>query len=221
MEGPSAPASSARQSLYLQGQLWGPHHLSVGVWGWGSQLGHQLVVRQAGLRLRLIRSFATKHPMAPSGLTCRPCLLPMPTSGQSVAETLQAMELRWVVSMQPNSRGTARLSWFMELRWVVSMQPDSRGTARLSPETSASLPAWMTPSQTPSMHWSAFALSHGQSALTVPEYCGVQALLKNSHLLSVNAAIAVDDAGWNRRSPATGAAHANRVCRWCSCSQCK
>ena len=112
------------------------------------------MVRQAGLRLRLIRSFATKHPMAPSGLTCRPCLLPMPTSGQSVAETLQAMELRWVVSMQPNSRGTARLSWFMELRWVVSMQPDSRGTARLSPETSASLPAWMTPSQTPRMHWS-------------------------------------------------------------------
>jgi hypothetical protein len=40
--------------------------------------------------LRLIRSFATKHPLAPSGLTCRPRLLPMPTSGQSVAETLKA-----------------------------------------------------------------------------------------------------------------------------------
>ena len=121
--------------LYLQGQLWGPHHLSLGVWGWGSQPAHQLVVRQAGLRLRLIRSFATKqtkHPLAPSGLTCRPRLLPMPTSGQSVAETLQAMELRW----------------------VASMQPSSRGTARLSSEMSASLPAWMTPSQTPRRHWS-------------------------------------------------------------------
>ena len=122
----------ARSSLYLQGQLWGPHHLSLGVWGWGSQPAHQLVVRQAGLRLRLIRSFATKHPLAPSGLTCRPRLLPMPTSGQSVAETLQAMELRW----------------------VGSMQPSSRGTARLSSEMSASLPAWMTPSQTPRRHWS-------------------------------------------------------------------
>ena len=80
----------------------------------------------------LIRSFATKHPLASSGLTCRPRLLPMPTSGQSVAEALQAMELRWVASMQPRSRGTARLS----------------------SETSASLPAWMTPSHTPRMHWS-------------------------------------------------------------------
>ncbi len=87
---------------------------------------------KAGLRLRLIRSFATKHPLATSGLTCRPRLLPVPTSGRAVAETLQAMELRW----------------------VASMQPSSRGTARLSSETSASLPAWMTPSQTPRMHWS-------------------------------------------------------------------
>ncbi|KAL0019329.1 hypothetical protein WJX77_005296 [Trebouxia sp. C0004] len=42
----------------------------------------------------------------------------------------------------------------MEVRWVASMQATSRGTARLSSETSASLPAWMTPSQTPRMHWS-------------------------------------------------------------------
>ncbi len=69
--------------LYLQGRLWGPHHLS-----------------QAGLRLRLIRSFATVHPLAPSDLTCRPRLLPMPT-GQLVAATLQAMELKWVASLQP------------------------------------------------------------------------------------------------------------------------
>ena len=74
----------------------------------------------------------TKHPLAPSGLTCRPRLLPLPTSEQSLAETLQAMEVRW----------------------VASMQASSRGTARLSSEMSASLPAWMTPSQTPRMHWS-------------------------------------------------------------------
>ncbi len=79
-----------------------------------------------------IRRFATKQPLAPSGLTCRPLLLPMPTSGQSVDETLQAMELRW----------------------VAAMQPSSRGTARLSSEMSASLPAWMTSSQTPRLHWS-------------------------------------------------------------------
>ena len=102
------------------------------MWGWGSQPAHQLVVSQAGQRLRLIRSFATKHPLGPSGLTCHPCLLLMPASGQSVAATLQAMEVRW----------------------VASMQPSSRGTTRLSSETSASLPAWMTPSQTPRMHWS-------------------------------------------------------------------
>ncbi len=54
----------------------------------------------------------------------------MPTSRRSVDEALQAMELRW----------------------VAAMQPSSRGTARLSSEMSASLPAWMTPSQTPRMH---------------------------------------------------------------------
>ncbi len=82
--------------------------------------------------IRLIRSFATKHPLAPSDLTSRPRLLPLQTSGQSVAENLQAMEVRWVASMQASSRGTAR--------------PSS--------EMSACLPAWMTSSQTPRMHWS-------------------------------------------------------------------
>jgi len=130
--GPPRQPAQLGSPLYLQGQLWGPHHLSLGVRGCGSQPAYQLEVKQAGLRLRLIRSFATKHPLAPSGLTYRPRLLPMPTSGQSVAETLQAMELRW----------------------VASMQPSSRGTARLSSKTSASLSAWMTPSQTPRMHWS-------------------------------------------------------------------
>ncbi|DBA69810.1 TPA: hypothetical protein ACH3X2_14309 [Trebouxia sp. C0005] len=56
----------------------------------------------------------------------------MPASGQSVVESLQAIEARW----------------------VASMQPSSRGTARLGSEVSASLPAWMTPSQTPRVHWS-------------------------------------------------------------------
>jgi len=82
--------------------------------------------------LRLIRSFATKHPLAPSGLTCRPRLLPLPASEQSVAETLHAMEVKW----------------------VASMRASSRGTARLSSEMSDSLPAWTTPSQTSRVHWS-------------------------------------------------------------------
>ncbi|KAA6430031.1 MAG: hypothetical protein FRX49_00462 [Trebouxia sp. A1-2] len=73
-------------------------------------LGGALRTSQAVLRLRLTRSFATKHPLAPGSLTCRPRLLPMPTSGQSVTETLQAIEVRWVATMQPSSRGTARLS---------------------------------------------------------------------------------------------------------------
>ncbi|DBA88494.1 TPA: hypothetical protein ACH3X2_004977 [Trebouxia sp. C0005] len=82
----------------------------------------RLLQRSAGLRLRLIRSFATKHPLAPGGLTCRPRLLPMPASGQSVAETLQAIEVRWVASMQPSSRGTARLSSELSKRSVHGKQ---------------------------------------------------------------------------------------------------
>ncbi len=124
--GPAHQSAQLDDPLYLQGRLWGPHHLSLGVWGWGSRPAHQLVVRQAGQRLRLIRSFATKHPLAPSALTCRPRLLPLPASEQPVAETLQAMEVKW----------------------VASMRASSRGTARLSSEISDSLPAWMTPSQT-------------------------------------------------------------------------
>ena len=50
-----------------------------------SQPAHRLVVRQAGQRLRLIRFFVTKHPLARSDLSCRPRLLPKPTSAQSVA----------------------------------------------------------------------------------------------------------------------------------------
>ncbi len=61
--GPTHQQAQLGSPLYLQGQLWGPQHLSLGVWGWGSQPAHQLVVRQAGIRLRLIRCFATKHPL--------------------------------------------------------------------------------------------------------------------------------------------------------------
>jgi len=55
--GPARQPALLGNPLYLQSQLWGPHHLSLGVWGWGSQPAHQLVVRQAGLRL--IRCFAS------------------------------------------------------------------------------------------------------------------------------------------------------------------
>ncbi len=87
------------------------------------------MVRQAGQCLRLIRSFATKHPLAMSGLTCRHTF---GSCQHSVAETLQAMEVRWVAFMQASSKGTARLSSKMF----------------------ASLPAWKTPSQTPRINWS-------------------------------------------------------------------
>ncbi|DBA89799.1 TPA: hypothetical protein ACH3X2_004670 [Trebouxia sp. C0005] len=66
-KGPAHQSGQLDIPLYLQGPLWGQHHLSLGVWGWSSQPAHQLVVKQAGLRLRLIRSFATKHPLALGG----------------------------------------------------------------------------------------------------------------------------------------------------------
>ena len=34
------PTESASTTLYSQGQLWGPNHLSMGVWGWGQQPAH-------------------------------------------------------------------------------------------------------------------------------------------------------------------------------------
>ncbi len=94
LQGPAHQLAQLSSPLYLQSQLWGPHHLSLGVWGWGGQPAHQLVVRQAGQRLRLIKSFATKHPLAFRGLTCRPSLLSLRTSEQSAAETLKAMEVK-------------------------------------------------------------------------------------------------------------------------------
>ena len=77
--GPTAQLGSSAQSsnpLFTQGPLWGPHHLSLGVWGWGQQPAHQLVVRQVSQRLRLIKAFGGKRPLATSGLTCPPRVLP-------------------------------------------------------------------------------------------------------------------------------------------------
>ena len=70
--GPTAQLGSSAQSsnpLFTQGPFWGPHHLSLGVWGWGQQPAHQLVVRQVSQRLRLIKAFGGKHPLATSGRT--------------------------------------------------------------------------------------------------------------------------------------------------------
>ena len=39
--GPAHQSAQLDDRLYLQGRLWGPHHLSLGVWGWGSQPAHQ------------------------------------------------------------------------------------------------------------------------------------------------------------------------------------
>ena len=32
--GPAHQSAQLDDPLYLQGRLWGPHHLSLGVWGW-------------------------------------------------------------------------------------------------------------------------------------------------------------------------------------------
>ena len=78
--GPGHQPTQPTTPLYLQGVLRGPQHLSLAVWGWGGQPAHQLVVKQASRRLRLIQAFAAKHPLAPKGLTYSPRLLPLPQS---------------------------------------------------------------------------------------------------------------------------------------------
>ena len=124
---PTQPAAA----LYSQGQLWGPNHLSLGVWGWGQQLAHQLIVRQASQRLRLIQ--AQKHGILTHGaLVCRPRLLPLPDSDQTSAQVLQEMESRWTASMQATLASGARLS---------SDLPDSQ-------------PSWMAPLGAHRQHWS-------------------------------------------------------------------
>ena len=92
--GPTRQPTQSAAALYSQGQLWGPNHLSVGVWGWGQQPAHQLVVRQASQRLRLIQ--AQKHGiLTPGASVYRPRLLPLPGSDQTSAQVLQELESRW------------------------------------------------------------------------------------------------------------------------------
>ncbi|KAL3152948.1 hypothetical protein ABBQ38_012249 [Trebouxia sp. C0009 RCD-2024] len=83
--GPTQQPAQSTVALYSQGPLYGPDHLSLGVWGWGQQPGHQLVVRQASQRLRLVQ--ARKHGiLAPGTLTCQPRLLPSLGSDLTPAE---------------------------------------------------------------------------------------------------------------------------------------
>ncbi|KAL3158384.1 hypothetical protein ABBQ38_010622 [Trebouxia sp. C0009 RCD-2024] len=56
--GPTQQPARSTVALYSQGPLYGPDHLSLGVWGWGQQPGHQLVVAKAGTNLVVLR-FAT------------------------------------------------------------------------------------------------------------------------------------------------------------------
>ncbi|KAL3136231.1 hypothetical protein ABBQ32_007243 [Trebouxia sp. C0010 RCD-2024] len=129
--GPAQQSAQSTVALYSQGRLWGPEHLSWGVWGWGQQPAHQLVVRQASQRLRLIQ--ARKHGiLAPGALTCEPRLLPSLGSVLTPTQVLQALESRWTASMQASSAGRARLS---------SDVPDSQ-------------PAWMALSRGRRQHWS-------------------------------------------------------------------
>ena len=101
------------------------------MWGWGQQPAHQLIVRQASQRLRLIQ--AQKHGiLSPGALVYRPRLLPLPGSDQSSAQALQELESKWTASMQAS--------------------PASR--VRLSSDLSDSQPAWMAPSRGHRQHLS-------------------------------------------------------------------
>ena len=130
--GPAAQQSQEGTVLYSQGSLWGPRHLSLGVWGFGQQPAHQLVVKEAGQRLRLIQAFAKGSSTAPAGITCRPRFMPLPGSGQTPAQVLQAIEAKWTAAV--HSMATA--------------------TTHLRSDTPDSLPAWMMPSQSNRLHWS-------------------------------------------------------------------
>ena len=128
--GPTRQPTQSAAVLYSQGQLWGPNHLSMGVWGW-QQPAHQLIVRQASQRLRLIQ--AQKHGiLTPGASVCRPRLLPLPGSDQTSAQVLQELDSRWTASLQASPSGRDRLS---------SDLPDSQ-------------PAWMAPSGGHRQHWS-------------------------------------------------------------------
>ena len=103
----------------------------MGVWGWGQQPAHQLIVRQASQRLRLIQ--AQKHGiLSPGALIYRPRLLPLPGSNQTSAQVLQELESKWTASMQASPASRVRPS---------SDLPDSQ-------------PAWMAPSRGHRQHMS-------------------------------------------------------------------
>ena len=126
--GPTRQPTQSAAMLYSQGQLWGPNHLSMGVWGWGQQPAHQLIVRVASQRLRLIQ--AQRHGiLAPGASVYRPRLLPLPGSDQTSAQVLQELESRWTASLQTSPSGRDRLG-------------------------SDSQPAWMAPSRGLRQHWS-------------------------------------------------------------------
>ncbi|DBA84921.1 TPA: hypothetical protein ACH3X1_005932 [Trebouxia sp. C0004] len=128
--GPAQQPTRSAAALYSQGQLWGPKHLSVGVWGWGRQPAHQLIVRQASQRLRLIQ--AQQHGiLTPGALVCRPRFLPLPGSDQSSAQVWQELESRWTASMQASPASRTRPS-----------------SDLLDPQ-----PAWMAPSSGHRPHW--------------------------------------------------------------------
>ena len=130
--GPVAQHVQSATAQYSQGRLWGPHHLSLEVWGVGTQPAHQLVVKQAGQRLRLIQAFAKGPSAAPAGLTCKPRFMPLPGSDQALPQVLQNTEARWAAAIHSTATGTTRLR---------SDTPDS-------------LPSWMLPSQSSRLHWS-------------------------------------------------------------------
>ena len=111
---PSRPWSGlAHQSapldcpLYLQGRLWGPHHLSLGVVGLG-----QSASPISWWSDKLANAHGSSGLLLPSIHWLRAVrLFPLPTSKQSAAETLQAMEVRWVASIQASSTDVLCASW--------------------------------------------------------------------------------------------------------------
>ena len=105
VEGPSAPASSARQSAVLAssaGRL--ASFVTWGV-GWGQSVSSSVGGQTSGPTRTAHQVCCHQAPIGPERFD----LPPTPFADANIgAETLQAMKLRWVTSMQPSSRGTAR-----------------------------------------------------------------------------------------------------------------
>ena len=122
------PSKSASTTLYSQGQLWGPNHLSIGVWGWGQQPAHQLIVRQANQRLRLIQSPKAWYPES-WGVS----LSPSPVALAGLKPDLSSGPAR--VGIQGDS--------------LHASQPSQQGSSQLRPtRLTASLDGPLTGSQT-------------------------------------------------------------------------